>query len=167
MIDAGGHYWNAGIFLGSAKSWRAELETHAPEILDAARAALDKADRDGAVISIDEQSFAQAPAQSIDYAVMEKSGRVSVVPVSMDWSDIGSWQALVDASDKDEAGNAVPADVLALDCKNVLVRTNGPKVAVIGVEGLVIVATADAVLVMRPEDAQRVREASSWFEDDV
>jgi len=167
MIDAGGHYWNAGIFLGSAKSWRAELETHAPEILEAARAALDKAHRNGAVISIDERSFAQAPAKSIDYAVMEKSDRVSVVPVSMGWSDIGSWQALVDASDKDEAGNAVPADVLALDCKNVLVRTNGPKVAAIGVEGLVIVATADAVLVMRPEDAQRVREASSWFEDDA
>jgi len=89
---------------------------------------------------------------------------VSVVPVSMEWSDIGSWQALVDASDKDDAGNAVPTDVLALDCKNTLIRTSGPKVAAIGVEGLVIVATAEAVLVMRPEEAQRVREAASWFE---
>ena len=71
----------------------------------------------------------------------------------------------MDASDKDDAGNAVPADVLALDCKNTLVRTNGPKVAVIGVEGLVIVATPEAVLVMRPEEAQRVREAAGWFEE--
>ena len=63
------------------------------------------------------------------------------------------------------AGNAVPADVLALDCRDTLVRTNGPKVAVIGVEGLVTVATPEAVLVMRPEEAQRVREAARWFED--
>ena len=117
------------------------------------------------MIRVDEAAFARSPAKSIDYAVMEQSDRVSVVPVSMGWSDIGSWQALVDASDKDEAGNAVPADVLALDCKDTLVRTNGPKVAAIGVEGLVIVATPEAVLVMRPEEAQRVREAASWFED--
>ena len=165
MIEAGGHYWNAGIFLGSAKTWRAELQAHAPAILNAAQEALDKSERDGAVIRVDEQSFSRAPAKSIDYAVMEQSDRVSVVPVSMGWSDIGSWQALVDASDKDDAGNAVPADVLALDCKNTLVRTNGPKVAVIGVEGLVIVATPEAVLVMRPEEAQRVREAAGWFEE--
>ena len=66
-----------------------------------------------------------------------------------------------------DAGNAVPTDVLALDCKNTLIRTNGPKVAAIGVEGLVIVATAEAVLVMRPEEAQRVREAASWFESEA
>ena len=95
---------------------------------------------------------------------MEHSDRVSVVPVSMGWTDIGSWQALLDASDKDESGNALAADVLAIDCRNTLVRSDGPKVAAIGVEGLVIVATADAVLVMRPEQAQRVREAADWFE---
>lgn len=165
MVEAGGHYWNAGIFLAAAKTWRAELECHAAAILAAAQEALDKSERDGAIIRVDEASFARAPSKSIDYAVMEHSDRVSVVPVSMGWSDIGSWQALVDASDKDEAGNAVPSDVLALDCKDTLVRTNGPKVAAIGVEGLVIVATPEAVLVMRPEEAQRVREAASWFED--
>jgi mannose-1-phosphate guanylyltransferase/mannose-6-phosphate isomerase len=165
MIDAGGHYWNAGIFLGLAKTWRVELETHAPAILAAAQAGLGRGQRDGVVIKVDEEAFAQAPAKSIDYAVMEKSSRVAVVPVSMGWSDIGSWQALVDASDKDEAGNALPADVLALDCKQTLIRTSGPKVAAIGVEGLVIVATPEAVLVMKPEEAQRVREAAGWFEE--
>jgi mannose-1-phosphate guanylyltransferase len=120
--------------------------------------------RDSSVIRVDEQIFVRSPAQSIDYAVMEQSDRVSVVPVSMGWSDIGSWEALVNACDKDEAGNATPADVLALDCKNTLVRSNGPRVAAIGVEGLVIVATPEAVLVMKPEEAQRVREAADWFE---
>jgi mannose-1-phosphate guanylyltransferase len=103
---------------------------------------------------------------SIDYAVMELSDRVSVVPVSMGWTDIGSWQALVNASEKDGKGNALAADVLAIDCKDTLVRSNGPKVAAIGVEGLVIVATHDAVLVMRPEHAQRVREAAEWFDQE-
>jgi len=164
MLDAGGHYWNAGIFLASAAIWKEELERYAPEIISAAREALDHAERDGSVVRVDEKCFARSPGRSIDYAVMELSDRVSVVPVSMGWSDIGSWQSLVDASDKDKDGNALPSDVLAIDCRNTLIRSSGPKVAAIGVEGLVIVATADAVLVMRPEEAQRVREAAEWFE---
>lgn len=167
MLDAGGHYWNAGIFLASAATWRRELELHAPAILAAAREALANAERAGSVIRVDETAFARSPAKSIDYAVMEQSDIVSVVPVSMDWTDIGSWQALVEASDKDDAGNALAADVLALDCQDTLVRSDGPKVAAIGVEGLVIVATRDAVLVMKPEHAQRVREAADWFEQET
>jgi mannose-1-phosphate guanylyltransferase len=167
MLEAGDHYWNAGIFLASAGTWRAELALHASKILAAATAAIGSSQRSGNVIHVGEEAFGASPAKSIDYAVMEHSSRVMVVPVSMGWSDIGSWQALVDASDKDAAGNAVPADVLVLDCKNTLVRSNGPKVAAIGVEGLVIVATPDAVLVMKPEQAQRVREAAQWFDDEM
>ncbi len=95
---------------------------------------------------------------------MEHSERVAVVPVSMGWSDIGSWQSLLDSSPKDDDGNALGAGVLALDCKNLLVRSSGPRVAAIGVEGLVIVATPDAILVMKPEEAQRVRDAAEWFD---
>lgn len=164
MLTEGGHYWNAGIFLGSAHSWREELEIHAPAILSAATEAANRAKRDGRIIHVDEEAFAASLANSIDYAVMEPSKKVSVIPVSMGWSDIGSWQALVDASVKDDDGNAVPADALLIDSRDVLIRSSGPKVAAIGVEGLVIVATKDAVLVMRPEDAQRVREAADWFE---
>ena len=167
MLADGGHYWNAGIFLASSRIWREELQRYAPEILAAARKALDLSDRNRNLIHVDESAFGGAPSKSIDYAVMEHSDRVSVVPVSMGWSDIGSWLALLEAADKDEAGNAVSSDVLAMDCKDVLVRTSGPKVAAIGVEGLIIVATPDAVLVMRPEDAQRVREAAAWFETEV
>jgi mannose-1-phosphate guanylyltransferase/mannose-6-phosphate isomerase len=167
MIDEGGHYWNAGIFLASAATWLRELEVHAPAILAAAGEGLAKARRDGAAIYVDEEAFSRSPAMSIDYAVMERSDRVSVVPVSMGWTDIGSWQALLDASDKDDAGNALASDVLALDCTNTLVRSNGPKVAAIGVDGLVIVATRDAVLVMKPEQAQRVRDAADWFEHET
>ncbi|HEU0311112.1 MAG TPA: sugar phosphate nucleotidyltransferase [Sphingomicrobium sp.] len=167
MLEAGGYFWNAGIFLASARTWRQELQQYAPAILAAAREAVEKAKRDGVVTRIDEAAFARSPAKSIDYAVMEQSDRVSVVPVSMGWSDIGSWQALLEASDKDVGGNALSADVLALDCRNTFVRSSGPKVAAIGVEGLVIVATPEAVLVMRREEAQRVREAAEWFESDA
>jgi mannose-1-phosphate guanylyltransferase len=164
MIAAGGHYWNGGIFLAAVRTWREELEKFVPEILAAAREALEAADVDGPVVHVDEQAFARSPATSIDYAVMEKSDRVSVVPVSMAWSDIGSWQALMAASDKDDSGNAVGAGAMAMDCRNMLIRTSGPKIAAIGVEGLVVVATSEAVLVIRAEDAQRVREAADWFD---
>jgi mannose-1-phosphate guanylyltransferase len=164
MLAEGGHYWNAGIFLGKARTWREELERHAPAIRAAAQGGLANASVDGTVIRVDEQSFAASPAKSIDYAVMEHSDRVAVVPVSMGWSDIGSWQSLLESSSKDSDGNALGAGVLAIDCRDTLVRSNGPRVAAIGVEGLVIVATSDAVLVMRPEAAQRVREAAEWFE---
>lgn len=167
MLEEGGYYWNAGIFLASAATWRAELQKHAPAILDAAVKAISAASCDGNVLRIDEAAFSQSPAKSIDYAVMEPSDRVSVVPVSMGWSDIGSWQSLLDSADKNAAGNALGPGVLALDCTNTFVRSSGPKVAAIGVEGLVIVATPDAVLVMRPEEAQRVREAAEWFEREM
>jgi mannose-1-phosphate guanylyltransferase/mannose-6-phosphate isomerase len=164
MLAEGGHYWNAGIFLAGTRTWRSELERHAPAIRAAAQGALANAEVDGSVIYVDAETFAASPAKSIDYAVMEHSDRVAVVPVSMGWSDIGSWEALVDSSIKDDQGNALGRNVLALDCRDTLVRTSGPRVAAIGVEGLVIVATPDAVLVMRPEEAQRVRDAGDWFD---
>ena len=164
MLAEGGYYWNAGIFLASARTWREELAAFAPAILEAASEAVERATHDGAVLHIDPDAFARSPAQSIDYAVMEHSTRVSVVPVSMGWSDIGSWQALVDASAKDDDGNAVGAGALALDCRDTLIRSNGPRVVAIGVEDLVIVATPGAVLVMRPAEAQRVREAAEWYD---
>jgi mannose-1-phosphate guanylyltransferase/mannose-6-phosphate isomerase len=164
MLAEGGHYWNAGIFLGKTRTWREELELYAPAIRAAAQGALANASVDGIAIRVDEEAFRSSPAKSIDYAVMEQSERVAVVPVSMGWSDIGSWQSLVDSSPKDEQGNALGGGVLAIDCRDLLVRSSGPRVAAIGVEGLVIVATPEAVLVMRPEEAQRVREAAEWFD---
>ena len=164
MLAQGDHYWNAGIFLGKARTWREELELHAPAIRAAAQGALANASVDGNVIRVDQESFASSPAKSIDYAVMEHSDRVAVVPVSMGWSDIGSWQSLLESSRKDGQGNALGPGVLAMDCRDLLVRSSGPRIAAIGVEGLVIVATPDAVLVMKPEEAQRVREASEWFD---
>ena len=167
MLAEGGHYWNAGIFLASTSTWREELERHAPAIFDAARKSLDSGECESPVIYADEEAFARAPAKSIDYAVMEHSDRVAVVPVNMGWSDVGSWEAVFDAAEKDEGGNVVAGDVLVIDSHANLIRSDGPKVAVIGVDDLVVVATADAVLVTKLSHAQRVREAADWSENDA
>ena len=164
MLAEGGHYWNAGIFLASVQTWREELEAYVPAIFAASSEAIERAVVDGPVRRIDAEAFARSPAQSIDYAVMEHSTRVSVVPVAMGWSDIGSWTALFDASAKDEAGNVLGTGTVAIDANANLIRTSGPRIAALGVDDLVIVATPEAVLVTRLSQAQRVREAADWFD---
>jgi mannose-1-phosphate guanylyltransferase/mannose-1-phosphate guanylyltransferase/mannose-6-phosphate isomerase len=154
----GGYDWNGGIFLLRADVAIEGLRTHAPEILAAAREAFDRAARDGVRIVPEAAAFRAAPSQSIDYALMEKAGKVAVMPVSIGWSDIGSWDALHDRLPHDEDGNAIAGDVVALDVRGCLIRSDGPVIAAIGVNDLVIVATADAVLVVPRDQAQRVKE---------
>ena len=158
-VADGRHDWNGGIFLMRAGTYLAALAAHAPEIAAAARVAMASARREGRRILPAAEAFAAAPALSIDYAVMEKAEKIAVVPVSIGWSDIGSWDALHDVSARDEAGNATVGDVLALGASNCLIRSDGPLVAAIGVEDLVVVATADAVLIVPRAESQRVREA--------
>ena len=158
LIAAGGHYWNGGIFLFTAGAYLEALDRHAPDILAGARAAYDAGHRDGTVHRPDAAAFARTPSISIDYAVMEKAEQVALVPVSMGWSDVGSWDALHAISAQDEAGNALDGDVLAIDTANSLVRSTGPTVTTIGVEDLIIIATEDAVLVMPRGESQRVKE---------
>jgi mannose-1-phosphate guanylyltransferase/mannose-6-phosphate isomerase len=164
MLAEGGHYWNAGIFLALGATWREELRRHAPAILEAAAEALERGTRDGPVIRVAEGPFARSPAKSIDYAVMEHSDRVAVVPVAMGWSDVGSWTAVFDASAKDGGGNVVVGNALVLDSHANLIRSDGPRIAAIGVDDLVIIASGDSVLVTKLSNAQRVKEAAEWFE---
>jgi mannose-1-phosphate guanylyltransferase/mannose-1-phosphate guanylyltransferase/mannose-6-phosphate isomerase len=135
------------------------LGNHAPEVLAAAQAALGGAARDGRRVMPDAAAFAAAPAVSIDYAVMEKAERIAVVPAQVGWSDIGSWDALHIAADKDSDGNAVTGPGLAIGTSGCLIRSEGPLVAAIGVEDLVIVATGDAVLIVPRARAQEVKDA--------
>lgn len=158
FLHEGGYHWNGGIFLFTAGRFLDALETHAPDILAAARAAYQAGHRDGAVHRPAAAAFAKAPATSIDYAVMEKAERVAVVPVSMGWSDVGSWDALHEISARDGSGNALSGDIVAIDTANSLVRSDGIKVTAVGVEDLIVVATKDAVLVMPRGESQRVKE---------
>jgi mannose-1-phosphate guanylyltransferase len=157
---AGGrHDWNGGIFLMRAGTYLDALAAHAPEIAKAARAAMAGATRKGRRVLPDAAAFAASPALSIDYAVMEKADKVAVLPVSIGWSDVGSWDALYDVAARDEDGNAISGDVLSLGARGCVIRSEGPLVAAIGIEDLVVIATADAVLIVPKAQSQRVREA--------
>lgn len=155
---ASGHFsWNAGMFLMRAASYLAELEASAADIAHAARAAWDMRRTSAGAIEPGRAAFLASPSQSIDYAVMEKSRRVAVAPVSMGWSDIGSFKSLFDELPGDTAGNRVAGDAVIIDSRDCLVRSTGPLVATIGVSDLVIVATPDGVLVAAKDRTQDVK----------
>lgn len=162
MLAAGDHVWNAGIFLLRADRLIAELGIHAAPMLAACEAAMAGAVQDGALVRPDANAFAACPSDSIDYAVMERAGRVAVVPVSCGWSDVGSWDALADLGPHDDGGNRLSGDVLALDCSDNLVLANGVTVTLCGVSDLIVVATAGEVMIVprgQSQDVKRIVEA--------
>ena len=158
-VASGAFDWNGGIFLFRASAMVDALRAHAPDVLAAAQAALEETQAEEGALRPDSTAFAAAPAISIDYAVMEKAERVAVVPMDAGWSDIGSWDSLHQVSERDDNGNVVQGQGLAVDSNNCLIRAEGPSVTAVGVDDLIIVATRDSVLVMRRGDSQRVKEA--------
>jgi mannose-1-phosphate guanylyltransferase len=161
MLSAGGHAWNGGIFLFRADIFLGALAVHAPDMLAATQTAMADAERVGKRIHPAIESFARSPSDSIDYAVMEKAERVAVVPVSMGWSDLGSWDALHALSDCDDADNACHGDAIVIDSRNCLVRSDGPRIALVGVEDLIVVASGNDILILprgRSQDVRKVTE---------
>ena len=156
-VDSGRYLWNSGMFLFSASAILQEMAEHEPAILDACRAAVRTAKVDGAFTRLGDD-FLSCVSKSIDYAVMERTKRAAVVPLAAGWSDVGSWSALHDVLEKDAAGNVLIGDVLAESCTNCYVRSTGRVVAAVGVDGIVVVETDDAVLVMSRDHAQRVKQ---------
>jgi len=158
FLKTGRHLWNSGMFVATATTMLAELETHAPEVLKGVRAAVAGAARDGDFIRLEAAAFTATPAISIDYAVMERTQKSAVVPASIGWSDIGSWAALWEVQPKDAAGNATHGPVALVDAKNCYVRSEGILTGVIGLEDVVVVVTDDAVLAMHRDHAQDVKK---------
>ncbi|MBI4968456.1 MAG: mannose-1-phosphate guanylyltransferase/mannose-6-phosphate isomerase [Rhodospirillales bacterium] len=156
-LESGQYVWNGGIFVFAASRYLAELERLQPEMVTACRIAIAKASRDLDFLRLDAEAFARAPSISIDYAVMEHTGEAAMVPVEMGWSDVGSWQALWEITPKDDRGNVVSGDVIAVDVANSYLRADGQLVAVLGLENIVVVATDDALLVAARDKAQDVR----------
>lgn len=157
MLDEGGHVWNAGIFLFRADAFIDALARFDPAILEAARAALAKGRTDGALIYPDADAFAASPSDSIDYAVMEKADKVACVPVSMGWSDVGSWDSLHEISVRDDRDNVLRGQVLALGAARCLVHTDGPRVSIVDVEDLIVVVSGDDILILPRGKGQEVR----------
>jgi mannose-1-phosphate guanylyltransferase/mannose-1-phosphate guanylyltransferase/mannose-6-phosphate isomerase len=150
------HLWNSGIFLLPARVFIDELETLAPDVLAACRQSLAGARHDLDFLRLEEHAFETCPSISIDYAIMEKTERAVVVAAAFDWSDIGSWSALWTRGDKDRAGNVAIGDVVLEDASGCYVRGEGPLVAALGVQNLVITATPDVVLVTTRDRDQDV-----------
>lgn len=164
-VAAGDYYWNGGIFLFRAGDFLAALAAHAPEIHSACGAAMERAVTHGNATVPDRSAFARSPAISVDYAVMEKAAQVAVAPVDIGWSDIGSWDAL--ANLVESAGYTIsegPA-VAEIGTRGCVIRTDGPVVAVIGVEDLIVVATDGAVLVVARGASQQVKQAVEILKD--
>jgi mannose-1-phosphate guanylyltransferase/mannose-6-phosphate isomerase len=154
----GGYDWNSGMFLFKASRYLEELAEHAPEMLAAVREADAKSSTDLDFVRIDQETFSQVPDRSIDYAVMEKTRRAAVIPVSCAWSDIGSWSALWLTGEKDTDGNMSEGDTLAIDTHNSLLRSHDRHlVATVGVDDLIVVTTPDATLVAHRDAAQDVK----------
>lgn len=156
FLASGEYAWNGGIFAFKVGTFLDELAKHRPDILEAVRASVDKGRTDGLRFHPDADLFTQVPSQSVDYAVMELTKHAAMVPATMAWSDIGNWQALHEAQEIDEAGNATFGRVELLHSRNVLVMSDGPRVSVVGVSNLIVVVDGDEVLVCSPEGAQAV-----------
>jgi mannose-1-phosphate guanylyltransferase len=157
-LDSGDFLWNSGMFLFKAKTYLSELACHRADISEAVTQAYQGRTEDMDFVRIDPEAFAACPEDSIDYAVMEPTKNAKVVPYAGDWSDIGAWDALYDYADKDAEQNVLLGDVMAENSKNCLVRAESRLVAAVGVNNLVIVETADAVLVMDKNNAQDVKK---------
>ena len=154
---AEGRLWNSGNFAFRADVLLAEMAAFEPAMAEAAEAAVRAASGDGGVLRLDPQAFARAPAKSIDYAVMEHTKCAAVVMADFTWSDLGAWPAIRDAGEPDANGNVVTGEARLVDVKNSLIRTDGPLVAAIGVEGLAIIVDGDAVLVCPLDRAEEVK----------
>jgi mannose-1-phosphate guanylyltransferase / mannose-6-phosphate isomerase len=157
-VDSGDYFWNSGMFLFRARDFLDELQALRPDIHEASRAALDAATPDLDFVRLDPAAFEACPSDSVDYAVMEHTRRAAMVPADIGWNDIGSWSALWEVAHKDGQGNAVRGDVLLEDARNNFVRAESRMVAMLGVSDLVVVETADVVLVANKDQVQEVKK---------
>lgn len=156
FLADGGYAWNGGIFAFRVGTFLAELQEHRPKLADAVRRAVEQGSEEGCRFHPDAAAFAEIESESVDYAVMENTAKAAMVPADMGWSDIGNWQALHLARERDEAGNAVSGDAELVDCRNVLVDSDGPHVSVIGLEDVIVVIDNGNVLVTTAAGAQKV-----------
>lgn len=158
MLEAGNYFWNGGIFMYSAATLLAECRALAPEIHDHAVAAIAQSERESRIVRPASAALESCPSISIDYAVMERSGRIAMVPLEADWSDVGSWDALADISAG--SGQADPS-TKQLASDNCVVRTSGAKVALLGVSDLIVIATDDQIVIIKRGMSQDIKELAA------
>ena len=157
-LAEGNYFWNSGIFAFTLKTFSAEVRKHAAQTCLSMEKSVDMGQDDEPFFRLNQLSMESCARESIDYALMEKSDQIAVVPVDMGWSDIGSWQALWEVSEKDHDNNVVQGDVVLEDVQNSLVRAENRLVTGVGLKDMLVVETADAVLVAPLARAQEVKK---------
>lgn len=157
MLEEGGYHWNSGMFLFPVSPLLQEMQVLIPDIVTACQKALVKAAVEGNIIRPPREEFVLAENISIDYAVMERTARAAVVPVDPLWSDVGSWTAVWEISERDDAQNVTLGDVILHDVRGAYVRSEGPVTAVVGLDDVIVVNTGDAVIVASKSHAQEIR----------
>ena len=167
-LDAGTFLWNSGMFMLTPKTWLAHLDKLQPQMKQACEQAYTKGQADQDFYRLDKAAFASSPNDSIDYAVMEKlvtqsDAKVAVVPLQAGWSDVGAWDALWDIIAKDAQGNVVKGDVVNIGSQNSMLLSEGRLLAGVGLDSMVVVETADAVLVAHKDHVQDVKQVVSWL----
>jgi mannose-1-phosphate guanylyltransferase/mannose-6-phosphate isomerase len=170
-LAGGDHLWNSGIFMMKRSVWLAAIDLHRPKIAAACRAAIAGARADDRFARVDKTAFSACPSESIDCAVMENldpsttSARAVVVPLDCGWSDIGAWGALWAVSAKDDSGNVARGNVILEDTRDSLVHAHSRLVAVLGGEDLVVIETADAVLVAHKDKTHDLKKLVARVQD--
>ena len=162
FLAEGGYAWNGGIFAFRVKDFLGELQAHRPQIAAVVAEAVAKGRQDGQRFHPDAATFATVESDSVDYAVMENTSRAAMVPVDMNWSDIGNWHALHQALLRDDKGNSVrgSGEVEMVDCRNVLVDSDGPRVSVIGLEDVIVVVDGNDIMITTVSGVQKVGKLS-------
>lgn len=155
-LDAGNYYWNSGMFCFKAGLFLEELKKYSPDIYKASRKALE-IEKSEDMTRIKHEAMLNIPEDSIDYAVMEKSNKVKVVPSNINWSDVGSFDALYKELEKDKNGNTISSNHISIDSKNNLIYGNTRKIATVDIEDLIIIDTGDALLVSKKGSSQKVK----------
>tara|TARA_R110001583_G_C5671425_1_gene411182 strand:- start:7468 stop:8868 length:1401 start_codon:yes stop_codon:yes gene_type:complete len=157
-VASGNYYWNSGMFLFKASTLITELEKYSPDIVTSCRDALTKGQSDLDFIRLDSDAFETCPADSIDYAVMEHTDKAVVVPLDAGWNDVGSWSSLWECAEQDDDSNVLQGDVMIDDVQNSYIHSEHRLVSVLGLDHIVVVETADAVMVASKDSAQNVKE---------
>jgi mannose-1-phosphate guanylyltransferase/mannose-6-phosphate isomerase len=152
------YYWNAGMFLFSPAAMIDEFRAHAPTLLENAERSYRESSPSQHMVSLSARTFSACDSISIDYAIMEKSARVAVVPVSFEWNDLGTWASMWETAQKDEDGNAIQGPVTAVDCRNCLIFSDGLPLSVMGLEAMIVVVANGSSLMTPISLSERVGE---------
>lgn len=166
FVNSGHYFWNSGMFVCKASVYLNELKRHEPDILQTSLNALSKANQHHDFLRLDLDSFAQCKSESIDYAIMEKTDKAVVIPVSMQWSDLGCWSAVAEANQQDEQGNTIRGKVITKDSQNCFINSEELLVTTLGIQNQIIVTTPDAVLIADKRYSQDVKELVNSLRQD-